>query len=331
MIKRPSLLMPQPHTPILADTFLARHANCIYWVGRYLERAENLARLLEITYIFTPASMGAQNWQSVISLHEDEKAFATRYSAVNATNAIRFYLSDRSHPNSIMSCLETARGNASQLRAVISTDMWVQINVMYNDMLAIAEKPISMPDLNHALSRIRRQCQTHHGLAEGTLYRDQGWYFYLLGKYMERADQITRLLDIKYHLLLPSPEDVGSVIDASQWFALLRAANAYHAFRREHPYVISPATVAGFLLCDRRFPRSASCCLKTVSNALGKLQRDYQLPQIEGIITQSDSLRHQLLSTGIDQIIGAGLHEYLDHIQMQLSAVTQQISGQYFQ
>jgi uncharacterized alpha-E superfamily protein len=312
------------------DVYLARYADCIFWMSRYLERAENLARLLDITYNFTPASMGAQNWQSIISLNCDEKAFAARHSEINANNAIHFYLIDDTHPNSLMACLKLARNSASQLRAVISTEMWVQINIIYNEMRDFAQKPLDLLDFSPAMLKIRRQCQTHYGLSEGALYRDQGWYFYLLGKHIERADQVTRLLDIKYHLLLPSPNDVGSVIDAAQWFALLRAASAYHAFRREHPYIISPATVARFLLSDRRFPRSVAFCLKNVSTALERLQRYYHLPDVDSIITTNEILRSKIKRDSVEEIIAGGLHEYLDQIQLHLIRISGEIGTHYF-
>src|SRR5690606_1071353 len=122
----------------------------------------------------------------------------------------------------------------------------------------------------------------------------------------------------------------GSVIDDSQWFALLRAASAYHAFRREHPYTISTATVAGFLLSDRRFPRSVACCLKTVSLSLDRMKRDYDMPHVDNIRDLNESLRQRLKSPGIEQIITSGLHEYLDHIQLHLIALSARISKQYF-
>lgn len=312
------------------ECYLKRYADTIFWMSRYLERVENLAQMLGVTHSFSPASQGAQNWQSVLSLHCDEETFARRYDTLTPLAAIRFYLTDDTHPNSILSCLQLARNNASQLRAVISTEMWVQINVMYNAVRSIDADGLSEPELSDILARIRRQCQTHHGIAEAGLYRDQGWYFYLLGKQIERADQTTRLLDIKYHLLLPSLDQVGSTIDAAQWFALLRTASAYHAFRREHPYIISPTTVAGFLLLNRQFPRSVACCLKSISDALIRLEHHYKLPDIASVIALNEQVRQPLKHANIDDIITGGLHEYLDQLQVHLMNLTGSIALKFF-
>jgi len=323
--------MNNNNEPFLSgNLYLSRYADCIFWMSRYLERVENLACLLDVTYTFSPASQNAQNWQSVLALHFDEAAFAQRYLKLSATNVIRFYLADDSHENSILACLHLARVNATQLRAVISTEIWIQLNTLYNSVRALGQRSIAPEDLGNVLSDIRRQCQMLTGIAEGGLYRDQGWYFYLVGKQLERADQTTRLLDIKYHLLLPSVEAVGSTVDAAQWFSVLRATNGYHAFRREYPYVISPSTVAGFLLFDRRFPRSVAACISTVSYALEKLHQHSNLLHMKEVIALNDALLMRLKREPIEHIIHQGLHEYLDQIQLDIMQIAGNIASRFF-
>jgi uncharacterized alpha-E superfamily protein len=312
------------------DLYLARYSECSFWISRYMERIENIARVLDVTHTFSPASLNEQNWESVLALNSDEETFAERYETLTAENVIRFYLTDASHPGSILSCMHAARINASQIRPVISTEMWIQINTMYNTIRTRIKKDVAPEELWFILADIRNQCMMFAGCAESGLYRDQGWYFYMLGKYIERADQTTRLLDIKYHLLLPSPDAVGSTIDASQWFSLLRAASGYHAFRREYPYVISPTTVAGFLLLDRRFPRSVTACLATVSHALKKLQSQFNLVQTRDISALNEVLRTKLKSDSIEKIISGGMHEYLDKVQLHLTKLSNHIASHYF-
>ncbi len=311
------------------DIFPSRYAQCMFWLSRYMERVESLATLLDVTHTFSPASRNAQNWQSVLTLHYDEEAFAQRYLKLTAGNVIRFYLVDDSHPNSIMSVLQQVRLNASQLRPLISIEMWVQINRMWSATRELGNQPITPQDLSHVLSTIRTQCQTFAGITDGGLYRDQGWWFYLLGKHLERADQTTRLLDIKYHLLLPSLDVVGSTIDASQWFSVLRAASGYYAFRREYPYIVNPTTVAGFLLLDRRFPRSVAACIETIGYALEKLRERHNLPKTDDVIALNQTLSTQLRSEPIESIITQGLHEYLDQIQLRLMEMSGRV-GQHF-
>ena len=306
---------------------LARQAENIFWMSRYLERSENLLRLLEVTQVFTPGAINGQNWQSILQLHESEAAFLKHYPVANAANVIRFNLVDESNLNSVMSCVQQARHNASTLRAIISTEMWVQTNVLYNQMRNVDLAAVEEQDLYELFARLRRKCQAHAGITEGTFYRDQSWYFYVLGKQLERADQITRLLDIKYHLLLPSLEDVGSSFDTLQWFALLRAAGGYHAFRRETPAVLNPATVAAFLLHAKRFPRSVAYCLQTTKEALYALIRDYNLQTAEEAYEIVNDLAHQIEKRSIDDIIiGQGLHEFLDFIQLSVIQLTNTLS-----
>lgn len=314
----------------MKEIYLARYADCIFWMSRYLERAENLAALLDVTYRFSPGSSNEQNWHSLLMLHCDEEIFNERYPAITADNVARFYFCDNSHSSSIISCLNAARFNARQLRSVISTEMWIQINTLYSDLIKIANEPIEPEDLWWMLTGLRKQCQMMTGIAEGTLYRDQGWYFYLIGKYLERADQTTRLLDIKYHLLLPSVEAVGSTIDSAQWFALLRAASGYHSFWREYPYAIKPSTVAGFLLLDKRFPRSVVASINAMGEALHGLHHQFSISKAKEITALNEELLQQLKKDPISAIIRYGLHEYLDHIQLRLMHISEKIATRFF-
>jgi uncharacterized alpha-E superfamily protein len=323
-------LIPYSDKLSFTDSYLSRYAACMFWMSRYMGRVENLARLMDVTYTFSPASQNEQNWQSVLAIHQDESIFAERYLKLSAINVIRFYFTDDSHQNSIMSCLHMARVNASQLRAVISTEMWAQINTLYNNVVKLAARTIAPQDLAHILADIRKQCQMFSGATEGGLYRDQGWFFYLIGKHLERADQTTRLLDIKYHLLLPYLEAIGSTVDAAQWFALLRAASGYHAFRREYPHLVTPSTVAQFLLLDKRFPRSVTACISAVDYALIKLHTQFRLEKAQGIIELNGTLLSQLTNDSIENIIEQGLHEYLDRIQLNIINISHTISEQLF-
>ena len=312
------------------DLLPKRYAEAMFWLGRYLERAESLANLLDVTYSFSPASQNAQNWQSMLAIYMDEENYAEQYGKITQENVISFYLCNDKHASSIFSCLSAARYNASQLRPLISNEMWVQINTAYNQIKTIATTTPEPKDLWHILSAIRCACQMLTGIAESGLYRDQSLYFYLAGKNIERADQMTRLLDIKYHLLLPSSSFVGSTLDSSQWFALLRAGGGYHVFRREHQEVISPASAAGFLLLNRQFPRSVLASLKTLGFALGKLHKNTHLANIAYITEINDELIAKLDNDAIAVVIKHGLHEYLDNIQLCLMDISAFIRKEFF-
>ena len=153
----------------------------------------------------------------------------------------------------------------------------MQLNVFYNWLVALSAADLVPGNLAALFAMIKEACQTHTGITEGTFFRDQGWYFYQIGRYIERADQTTRLVDIKYHLLLPNISDVGSPVDVGQWHALLRSAAGYHAYRRLHAASTTPARVAGFLLLNTAFPRSVHHCVREVGRLLAEVKSHYGL------------------------------------------------------
>ena len=314
----------------MSETLLARYAECIYWMARYVERAENLARILDVNETFSRDSQGAQNWLSILALYDDDERFLARGIPVSAESVLRFYVTDTSNPNSIVSAIRGARENARTLRPLISTEMWVQLNVFHNRVGAIEQEAFRAGHLNSLLGEIKEACQTHTGITEGTFYRDQGWYFYQLGRYLERADQTTRLLDIKYHLLLPGPGYVGSAVDVSQWNALLRSAAGYHAYRRLHPRGITPGQIAGFLLLNRRFPRSVYLCVRQAEMLLSELKARYALRGGNAAAEVLDGLRALLSTLTIGEILSEGLHEFLDLVQLRLLAVGGSLADDFF-
>ncbi|HUC72901.1 MAG TPA: alpha-E domain-containing protein [Stellaceae bacterium] len=314
----------------MVDVLLARYADCIFWLARYVERAENLARILDVNETFSRDSRGAQNWRSIIELNSDEKRFSKTGREVSTQSVLRFYVVDGDNPTSIVSTIGFARENARTLRPLISTEMWVQLNVFYNRLAALGAPDLAPGRLSAVFAMIKEACQTHTGITEGTFFRDQGWYFYQLGRYIERADQTTRLLDIKYHLLLPDIADVGSPTDVSQWNALLRSAAGYHAYRRLHTASTTPARVAGFLLFNQAFPRSVHHCVRETGRLLGEVKSRYSLRGGNNAAEELDRLRAVLGTLTISEILSEGLHEFLDVIQQQLIAVSRDLSIAFF-
>jgi uncharacterized alpha-E superfamily protein len=314
----------------LVDVLLARYADCIFWLARYVERAENLARILDVNETFSRDSHGAQNWRSIVQLNSDEERFFADGREVSAASVLRFYVIDADNPTSIVSTIRYARENARTLRPLISTEMWTQLNIFYNRLATLGDADLAPGRLSALFTTIKEACQTHTGITEGTFFRDQGWYFYQLGRYIERADQTTRLLDIKYHLLLPALSDVGSPTDISQWNALLRSAAGYHAYRRLHAARTTPARVAGFLLFNQAFPRSVHHCVREAGRLLGDLKSRYALRGGNDAAEELDRLRAVLGTLTIEEILAQGLHEFLDLLQQQLIAVSGNLSAAFF-
>ncbi|MBV9735265.1 MAG: alpha-E domain-containing protein [Acidisphaera sp.] len=314
----------------MSETLLARYADCVFWLARYVERVENLARILDVNETFSRDSRGSQNWLSIVQLFSDEKTFSARHAEASAENVLHFYVRDTDNPSSIVSGIAQARENARTLRPLISTEMWVQLNMFHNRLGALGADELSPGRRNRFFGSVKEACQTHTGITEGTLHRDQVWYFYQIGRYVERADQTTRLLDMKYHLLLPRPRDVGSPIDVSQWNALLRSAAGYHAYRRLHSGGITPAQVAGFLLLNRRFPRSVYLCIRQTEMLLAEMKARYALRGGNDAAEVLDGLRALFSTLSITEILKQGLHEFLDLVQLRLIAVSRHLSIAFF-
>ncbi len=312
------------------SSLLSRYAEAIYWLARYVERAENMARVLDVNETFSRDSQGGQNWASIIALYSDQDAFKERHPEPTAEAVLSFYLLDDSHPGSILSSVRAARENARTLRPLISTEMWVHLNTFFNRMRALRGDDVAEERVARSLAWIKESCQAHTGITEGTFYRDEGWYFYEMGQAIERADQTTRLLDVKYHLLLPSVADVGSPLDLSQWNAVLRSAAGYHAFRRIHPSGMTVARVADFLLFNRRFPRSVSACVDTVNDRLTALRSRYGLKGGGMALERLDEVRAVLDNEPVDRVLAQGLHEFLDWIQLQMLDVGSLVGRDFF-
>ncbi|MEM7221438.1 MAG: alpha-E domain-containing protein [Pseudomonadota bacterium] len=311
-------------------SLLARYAEAAFWMARYMERAENMARILDVNETFSRDSRGAQNWRSIIELYADDEAFFASHDEASAKNVIQFYLLDDEHPGSVRASVRMARENARSLRPWISTEMWVQLNVFYNRLRALGPDDVSTHRLARLCNIIKESVQTHTGITEGTFYRDESWYFYRLGRQIERADQTTRLLDVKYHLLLPDVASVGSSVDLSQWNALLRSTAGFHAFRRVHPRGLSPDRVASFLLFNRGFPRSLRVSVAELAFRLGDLREKFDLEGGARAQENLESLRRRLDEESIEAVIAGGLHEYLDAIQLELIAIGAELGRDFF-
>lgn len=314
----------------MTTLLLARYAESIFWMARYMERAENLARLIDVNASFARDSRGARNWDAITRLNSDASRFQERFETPTSRSVIYFYTLDPENSTSILSSIRAARDNARALRPLISTEMWSHLNMLYNRLRDIPAGPDIAVDISNLCDQVKLGCQAHNGITEGTFYRDQGWYFYQIGRCLERADQTTRLLDVKYHALLPSVDDVGSPLDISQWNALLRSAAGYHAYRRVHPRKLAPSIVAEFMILNKQFPRSVRCCVSELSNLMSQMIVGFQLPRGEAVAEAIDGVRLGLEENQVEDIIKYGMHEFLDGIQVELGKVTSAMAHAYF-
>jgi uncharacterized alpha-E superfamily protein len=269
-----------------------------------------------------------QQWEPIVITTGDQELFRQRYGEATAENILKFLTFDREYPNSIISCLRSARENARSVREVISSEMWEQVNDFYLMVNEAADVGL-LSELHNFFPEVKMASHLFAGVMEATMAHTEGWHFGQLGRLLERADKTGRILDVKYYILLPAVTDVGSSLDDLQWIALLKSASAYEMYRKRQ-YRITPRGVTEFLILNREFPRSILFCL---------LQAERSLHEISGTPpgtwrTDSDRslgrLRSELDYLTIDEITQQGLHEFLDNLQVRLNEVGEKIFADFF-
>ncbi len=315
------------------SSLLTRFAENIFWLARYMERIENLARILDVNETYNRGHAGDNDWSRIIRLHNDEEAFFERHDAATEFAVISFYIVDRKNPNSIMSCLHFARENARSLRHLISTEMWRQINTFYYRLRGV--KTAELRQLSELCREIKEACQTHTGITEGTFFRNQAWTFYHLGKYLERGDQTTRLLDMRHNMLTRADSEDGEAnaarqLDLIEVNTLLRSLAGYHAFRLVHPAGMTAEDVVSFLLFDSRFSRSVAFSFKMVETLIDDLSKAHNLRRNAAIRAALTDARYVVKTGTVAGMDAADLHEYLDTLQVKVGVLTSAIDDTYF-
>ena len=303
---------------------LSRVADAIYWVGRYIERAENVARFMEVNLHVMLDSGSADSWEPLVVSTGDQDAFTPRYGEASREKVIRFLTFDPSNPNSIISSLKVARDNARSVRDTISKEMWEHLNRFYWTVNAdaAAEKAQSHP--HEFLLEIKAASQLFVGATDATMSRNEAWHFLRLGTMIERADKSSRVVDMKSHLLEGGGRDVEV-----HWSAVLRSASALEMYRRRHG-LIQPAHVVRFLLLDHEFPRAVHFCLIRASESLHAITGTSPGMFTNAAEQRLGQLRSELAYTRVEDILGQGLHEYLDALQGELNRIGDAIHERFF-
>ncbi len=310
---------------------LSRVANSIYWMSRYIERADNVARFVSVNlHLMLDSDVGQeQQWQPLVNTSGDHEDFEKRYSSATQENVIFFLAFDEKNPNSILSCLKAARENARQVREIITSSMWQQINEYYLFVRDNGENVHAIESLNRYFLQVRRGASTFMGLTDSTMIRGEAYHFYQLGRMLERADKTSRILDVKYFILLRSVAEVGTPIDHIQWSAVLRSATAFEMYRKECGR-ISPFRVVDFLLFSHHFPRSVQYCLKQAQSSLYAISQTPEGQVRTPVERTLGSLCSDLTYTEAEKVIESGLHEYLDELQDRLNEIGTEIHQTYF-
>jgi uncharacterized alpha-E superfamily protein len=310
---------------------LSRVAEAIYWMARYIERAENTARYIDVSLGMTldaPIAFSDQ-WLPLVAITGDLVAYQERYPATDRDNVIQFLALDRDNPSSIVSCLSKARENARSIREAISAETWEQVNRYYLLVSSPAAARRVRDNPASFFADVKLYSQLIAGVADATTSHDEAWHFMRLGRLIERADNTSRLLDVKYYLLLPSAEAVGGAVDDMEWSILLRSATALMMYRRKFGQM-SPERVVEFLLLDTEFPRSILFCLLHAEESLHAITGTPSGSYRNSVERRLGQLRSELAYAQVHDIISEGLHEFLDGFQRLLNGIGDAVSETFF-
>jgi len=310
---------------------ISRVADAIYWMNRYIERAENYARFMDVNFnlALEQAPDLQEQWKPLIVTTGDWKHYEALYGKVDKSKAIYFLGFDPQNANSIYNCIISARENARTIRPEITKEVWEQVNFLYYMVKDGYEKKLwQKKDPRSFFHEVKKGCQLLYGIFDSTISRTDGWHFGKIGQLIERADKTSRVLDVKYHILLPVPESVGSPIDLIQWAALLKSVSAYDMYRKKYGK-LTPLNISEFLILDKVFPRSMLRCLMHAEQSLHIITGN-QNGYTNGAEKQIGILRSQLDYTDVQEIFDSGLHEYLDNFQKNLNDVSVAIFDSFF-
>lgn len=326
------MILVSNHVPT-GNSMLSRVAYNIYWAARYLERAENVARFLAVNQDLSLDQHSGDEtglWAPLIQTTGDHELYAERYGEVGRDDVLHFLAYDREYANSIISSLWMARENARAVRNVITRELWLCINGLYLEVKELAGRGDVEDNAILSFSdTVKMGCMTVQGVKAATMSRDEIWHWWRIGTMLERADKTSRILDVKYFMLLPSPQHVGSNFDHVQWLSLLDSASAAQMFRQAGKRM-TPPDIAGYLILDQRFPRAIAHAIAEADESLHAITGTPRGQFANEAERTLGRFRAELCYADIDVIIEAGLHEYLDDRQQVLNQIDGLLYSHYF-
>ena len=291
---------------------LSRTADNLYWIARYMERADTVARLLEVgsRISLLPSAQGYRSeWDSLLQATGMAHAFAQKYGQTVQRNIESFLFFDRDNPSSVASCITAARENGRIVRTALTSQVWDALNTAFQELKHLERTPRSELDLSRLTDWVMRHAAMVRGAIDATLLRNDGFNFLNIGYYLERGDNTARRMDVKYYVLLPRVEFVGSGLDNYQWTTLLRAMGAHRAFHWAYGGEVTAAKIADFLILNTQSPRSLATCTSGLVNHLGRVAKAYGRETVAQ--DQARALLAGVEGTTVEAIFEEGLHEYL--------------------
>jgi len=313
---------------------LSRTADHLFWMARYMERAENTARMLGVSYEMSllPQSRDAaeQGWRGLLSISELTASFAKRFAEVTARDVMDFMIRDESNPSSILSCVHAARENARAVRGALTTEVWETQNQTWLEFNKLLRAEATLRDPGPVLERVKTRSHLSRGVTVGTMLQDEALHFLRIGTFLERADNTARLLDVKFQALaggdyFGGQAKEGQEVDFYHWSAILRSVSGFEIYRKVYRNVIVPEKVAELLILRPDMPRSLAACMNEVVANL-KLVANAQSDET---LRRAGRLGSDLQYGRIDEILATGLHAYLTQFLDRVNDLGAHISREY--
>jgi uncharacterized alpha-E superfamily protein len=307
---------------------LSRIADSLFWIGRYMERADNTARILDVNYhmlLEQPPDTYKLRWDPLIAVTGERSRFYQRYEEANAQTAFEFLGFSEENPNSISQCIVSARENARTIRDRISRELWEDINSLYHKLSKMRAEEES---LTRFCDAVKRGGHRFHGVCDATLPRDEGWHFLHTGMALERAEMTARILDVHYHRLVEGPQILNQA-RSHAWVAVLKSVAAYEFYKRQYSQ-IEPMRVSELLLLDVRHPRSVRFNLGALQNSLHAVSGSVPGTFANEAERLTGRVFERLTYDSIEEIFNAGLHDFLTELQSTCRTIGEQITRTYF-
>jgi uncharacterized alpha-E superfamily protein len=291
---------------------LSRTADHLFWLSRYIERAENTARMLDIAYQTSlqpqSADESEQTWRSLVSISELNGLYGAKYSAINGRNVMEFMVADENNLSSIFNCLRAARENARAVRGALTTEVWETMNQTWLEFRRLLREGALTRDPSQLFEWVKYRSHLSRGVTVGTMLQDEAFHFIRIGSFLERADNTARLLDVKFYRQEEEPSERDTARDFYYWSAVLRSVSGFEIYRKVYSNVIQPDKVAELLILRPDMPRSLSHC---ITRMLANLKRVAN-PQSAETLRRVGRLEAELAFGRIDEILAKGLHPFLD-------------------
>jgi len=308
---------------------LSRTADHLYWMSRYIERAENTARLLDIAYQTTlqpqSAEESEQSWRSLVSISELNGLYGAKYSSINGRNVMEFMVGDESNLSSIFNCLRAARENARAVRGALTTEVWETMNQTWLEFRRLLREGALTRDPSQLFEWVKYRSHLSRGVTVGTMLQDEAFHFIRIGSFLERSDNTARLLDVKFYRQEQTQSEHDAARDFYYWSAVLRSVSGFEIYRKVYSNVIQPDKVAELLILRPDMPRSLSHC---ITRMLANLKRVAN-PHSAETLRRVGRLEAGLAFGRIDEILTEGLHPFLDGFLAEVSDLGDRISKDF--